>query len=179
MQHFSSLTIPSQSAAPGFLALFVSLVVLFSVFCIWLYESSVRIWNNSEMLLSHQLHFLSYHRQVPLKILQKRYVTGFYSFLNGELKLEIYVELTEEFSERSEGWQSFYIHFISEILPFFKKWTKRWHNVQKHWFVGFVYGRLENKPVHRKFDAREIYSLQAIFRAPILSPVLQPQSKIS
>ena len=73
------------------------------------------------MLLSHQLHFLSYHRQVPLKILQKRYVTGFYSFLNGELQLEIYVELTEEFSERLEGWQLFYIHFISEILPFFKK----------------------------------------------------------
>lgn len=55
------------------------------------------------MLLSHQLHFLSYHRQVPLKILQKRYVTGFYSFLNGELQLEIYVELTEEFSEKLEG----------------------------------------------------------------------------
>ena len=73
------------------------------------------------MLLSHQLHFLSYHRQVPLKILQKRYVTGFNFFLNGELKLEIYVELTEEFSERLEGWQLFYIHFISEILPFFKK----------------------------------------------------------
>lgn len=51
------------------------------------------------MLLSHQLHFLSYHRQVPLKILQKRYVTGFYSFLNGELQLEIYVELTEEFQK--------------------------------------------------------------------------------
>lgn len=42
--------------------------------------------------------------------------------LNGEeLQLEIYVELTEEFSERLEGWQLFYIHFISEILPFFKK----------------------------------------------------------
>ena len=79
LQHFSSLTILSLSAAPGFLALFISLLVLFSVFCIWLYESGVRIWNNSEMLLSHQLHFLSYHRQVLLKILQKRYVTGFYS----------------------------------------------------------------------------------------------------
>ena len=125
-----------MSAAPGFLALFVCLVVLFSVFCVWVDESSVRIWNNSEMLLSHQWHFLSYHRQVPLKILQKRYVTGFYFILKGELQLEIYVELTEEFSERLEGWQLFYIHLISEILPFFKKWRKRWHNLPKHWFVG-------------------------------------------
>lgn len=78
LQQFSSWTILSLSAASGFLALFISLLVFFSGFCIWLDESSVRIWNNSEMVLSHQWHFLSYHRQVPLKILQKRYVTGFY-----------------------------------------------------------------------------------------------------
>ena len=41
--------------------------------------------------------------------------------LKGELQLEIYVELTEEFSEKLEGWQLFYIHLILEILPFFKK----------------------------------------------------------
>lgn len=53
------------------------------------------------MLLSHQLYFSSYHRQVPLKIRPKRYVTLVFIF-KGELQLEIYVELTEEFSERLE-----------------------------------------------------------------------------
>lgn len=41
--------------------------------------------------------------------------------VKGELQQEIYVELTEKFSERLEGWQLFYIYFISEILLFFKK----------------------------------------------------------